>query len=101
MEIDISDHEIILNKELNDLDNLTLDFIRILDENKIKYVLVSGYIAILFGRSRSSEDIDIIAEKISKEKFLVLWNALSKHFECINNKNPKDVYKIYLSDVPR
>lgn len=98
MEIDISNHEIILNKELNDLDNLALDFIKILDGNAVKYVLVSGYIAILFGRSRSSEDIDIIAEKISKAQFLILWNALSTHFECINNKNPEDVYKIYLAD---
>lgn len=59
MEIDISDQEIILNKELNDLDNLALDFIKILDGKAVKYVLVSGYIAILFGRSRSSEDIDM------------------------------------------
>jgi hypothetical protein len=96
MELDISDHEIRLNKELNYLDSLTIDFIKILDRNGVKYVLVSGYISILFGRSRSSEDIDIIAEKIPKKKFSALWNALSKNFQCIISDNFQDAYETYL-----
>jgi len=98
MEIDFSNREIILNKVLNDLDNLALDFIKILDENAVKYVLVSGYVAILFGRSRSSEDIDVIAEKISKAQFLILWHALSSRFRCIITNNPEEAYDRYLAD---
>ncbi len=97
MELDISWSKIRLNKELNDLDNLTIDFVRILDRNRAKYVLVSGYISILFGRSRSSEDIDIIAKKISKKKFSTIWNAISKHFRCINADNLQDAYETYLA----
>lgn len=96
MELDISDKEIRLNKELNDLDNLTMDFIKILDRNRIKYVLVSGYISILFGRSRSSEDIDVIVEKISEEQFSALWKQISRNFECINADNFQDAYETHL-----
>lgn len=96
MELDISDNEIRLNKELNELDNLTIDFVKILDGNGVKYVLVSGYISILFGRSRSSEDIDIIAEKILKDRFSTLWNAVSKNFNCINADNLQDAYERHL-----
>lgn len=63
MEIKVSKNRIKLNKELNDLDTFVIDFVKILDKSKIKYVLVSGYVSILFGRSRSSEDIDIIVKK--------------------------------------
>lgn len=38
-------------------------------KNNIKYVIVSGYVAILFGRSRISEDVDLLVEHISFEKF--------------------------------
>ncbi|MGI0038162.1 MAG: hypothetical protein ACRD99_07370 [Nitrososphaera sp.] len=58
MEIDVSDDLIKLDKELNDLDRLVIDFVAILNRCKINYVLVSGYVSIHFGRSRSSEDID-------------------------------------------
>jgi hypothetical protein len=84
MEIKMSGGRIKLKKELNDLDKLVIDFTKILDRNKIKYVLVSGYVSILFGRSRSSEDVDVIAKKIFKRKFLALWKSLLKeNFHCI------------------
>jgi hypothetical protein len=66
MEIKMSRGWIKLNKELNDLDKLVIDFVKVLDRNRIKYMLVSGYVSILFGRSMSSEDVDLIVKKISK-----------------------------------
>ncbi len=39
------------NKQLTILDRLVLDFISRID---VQYVIVSGYVAILFGRSRST-----------------------------------------------
>jgi hypothetical protein len=93
----VSKASIKLVKELNDLDKLVIDFVRILDRNKIKYVLVSGYVSILFGRSRSSEDIDIIVKKIPKRKFSVLWEDLSKkNFECFVPDNFENAYDKYL-----
>jgi hypothetical protein len=63
-------------------------------------VLVSGYVSILFGRSRSSEDIDIIVQKMSKRRFSVLWKALSKkNFECIVPDNFESAYENYLTKL--
>ena len=99
MELDISGHQIKLNKELNELDNIVIDFTRILDRNKMNYVLVSGYVSILFGRSRSSEDIDLVVKKISRKKFSTLWKSLTKKdFECITTDNPTNAYENYLME---
>jgi hypothetical protein len=97
MKIQVSRSRIKLNKELNDLDKLVIDFVRILKRRKLEYVLVSGYVSILFGRSRSSEDIDIIVKKISKNRFSALWNELSKrNFECLVPDNFESAYDTYL-----
>jgi len=92
----VSKATIRLVKELNDLDKLVIDFVRILDRNKVKYVLVSGYVSILFGRSRSSEDIDIIVKKLPKRRFAVLWDDLLKYFECLVPDNFESAYDKYL-----
>ena len=44
-----------LDKELNLLDKFVLEFVRILEKH-VNYVIVSGYVAILFGRARSTEE---------------------------------------------
>jgi len=96
MEIKITKEKIEFEKELNNLDMLVFDFVRALEGFDIEYVLVSGYVSILFGRSRSSEDIDIIVERIDQSLFNTLWNELSKKFECIITKDKNDAYKDYL-----
>ena len=72
MEIDYRE-KISLKKPLNELDTFVIDFISILNDMNITYVVVSGYVAILFGRNRSSEDVDLIVEKINLEQFKKLW----------------------------
>ncbi len=84
------------DKELNSLDRFVLDFVSVLDKEKVKYVIVSGYVAILFGRSRSSEDVDMFVEKMNREKFFSLWECLSCKFECLNTRDPADAYDEYL-----
>lgn len=88
--------QIELEKELNSLDKFVIDFTGILNKLKINYVIVSGYVAILFGRNRTSEDVDLLIEESNFEKFLQLWNELSKRFECLNTNNPKKAYKEFL-----
>lgn len=85
-----------MSKELNELDNLVIDFIKILNAKRVDYVLVSGYVSILFGRSRSSEDIDLIAKTIPENKFVTLWKSLSQNFDCVTTGNPKSAYERYL-----
>lgn len=98
MEIEVSNNEIRFERELNELDKLTIDFTDVLNSLDVSYVVVSGYVSILFGRSRASEDIDILIEKIDHERFLELWGLLEKrNFECINTTNANDAFASYLS----
>lgn len=94
----INNKTIKLDKELNELDKFVVNFIEILERNSMKYVIVSGYVAILFGRSRATEDIDMIVSKISKERFLSLINDLKDKFWCINCGDPDKMYSDYLSN---
>lgn len=86
-----------IDRELSDLDNFALDFIKILEKN-FDYVIVSGYVAILLGRARASEDIDIIIPKIDFPTFKSFCNDLKKNsFYCLNSEGVSTVYS-YLQD---
>jgi len=95
MEIEYEGDKITFEKELTVLDELAIDFSQILQAYEIEHVFVAGYVAILFGRSRVSEDVDIIVEKISKEKFLSLWDGLDGYY-CHNTSDPSEAYDEYL-----
>lgn len=95
MEIKYDKNRISFEKELTVLDELALDFSHILQENQINHVFVAGYVAILFGRSRVSEDVDIIVENISKKDFLSFWEGLD-NFYCHNTWDPEEAYEEYL-----
>jgi hypothetical protein len=76
----------------NILDRFTEDFCWVV-EKYAKYIVVSGFVAISTGRSRATEDIDMIIERMSKEKFIEMHNALDKEgFECMQSSNPEDVF---------
>jgi len=62
MKYDIQKKEIGLDRKLNQLDKFVLKFCNLLDKN---YVIVSGYVSILFGRSRGTEDVDLLIQKLS------------------------------------
>ncbi|MBU2100026.1 hypothetical protein KKB11_02230, partial [Candidatus Micrarchaeota archaeon] len=65
----------------------------------IDYVIISGYIAILFGRSRNTEDIDLFIEEMPFEKFKAFWIELDKQgFECIITSKVKEAYYEYLKN---
>lgn len=64
--MELSDHTLTVSRELSELDKDVLEFTRILDACKVDYVIVRGYVAILTGRSRSTEDIDVILESLSE-----------------------------------
>jgi len=87
----------IKDKKLSKLDKFVFDFLKLIEKN-VKYVVISGYVAILFGRNRSSEVIDIFIEKINFNKFNSIWNNITKDFECINTNNVKNAYDTYLSE---
>ena len=96
MEKIIRENSLIDEKQLNELDKFAIDFASILNNIKVPNVLVSGYVSILFGRSRSSEDIDIIVSKLTFDQFEKLWKLLMRDFECISSSSPKTAYFDYL-----
>jgi len=88
MEREVSDRTI--------LDEFVESFCAIVDKY-VKYIVCSGFVSIAHGRTRGTEDIDMIIEKISKDKFIELHNALiEKEFECMQSSNPKVLYGDYL-----
>ena len=67
-----------LERVTNELDHFVLKFVHIV-EKYIPYCIVSGYLAILFGRSRATEDIDMFIKKMPKESFSKMYEDLKKH----------------------
>jgi hypothetical protein len=78
------------------LDEFVVDFTKIL-KKYAKYVIVSGYVSILFGRSRATEDIDVIVEKMSKSKFYDFYSDLQKNdYWCVNIENKDEILRMLL-----
>ncbi|MBI2574361.1 hypothetical protein HYV82_00570 [Candidatus Woesearchaeota archaeon] len=86
-----------LDRILNELDKLVISFIKILEKHT-EYVIVSGYVAILFGRSRTTEDVDIIIPELPKEKLASLFDELTKSgYWFLNSSKMDDVYDLLTS----
>ncbi|MFA5296462.1 MAG: hypothetical protein WC382_13225 [Methanoregulaceae archaeon] len=69
-----------------------LDFIRVL-EQETEYVIVSVYVAILFGRSRGTEDIDILIPPRGKDAFLKLYHTLvTRGYEFLNAEDADGLF---------
>ena len=81
-----------LDKELNELDKFVFKFLKTLEKHT-KYVIVGGYIAILLGRNRGTEDIDIIIPKMSKFNFQSFYDDMIKNnFWCLNSGDVNEIY---------
>jgi len=92
MEYNKEKREILLDKELNKIDKFTFDFISII-EKYVDYVIISGYVSILLGRSRATEDVDIFIKKISKIRFIEMYKDLIENdFWCINSDNADTLF---------
>jgi hypothetical protein len=91
MEYDVLNREIKLDRELNNLDNFVIDFCSLLDN----YVVVSGYVSILFGRSRATEDVDLLIPEMNEEEFEKLWKKIYDNgFWCINTPDSKEAFRM-------
>src|SRR3990172_11157548 len=97
MEIEFSKNTITFKKKLSDLDNFVIDFVKVLNTSRIRHVIVSGYISILFGRPRITEDIDILIENVDFNKFNNLISSLRKNgFAIMNTSNTRKLYFDFL-----
>lgn len=84
-----------MKREVDDktiLDKFAEGFCQVVEKH-CKYFICSGFSAIASGRSRGTEDIDMVIEKFSKEDFLKLHRDLvRKGFECIQSQNSEEVF---------
>lgn len=86
------------DKRLNELDGIVLDFLDTLVKLRIRYVVISGYVAIFLGRSRTTEDIDLFIEKLSYKKFSEFFDRLIKKGYWIVNTDSKEEAFGFLED---
>lgn len=83
-----------LDKETNELDKFVFRFIKILEKHT-DYVIVSGYITIILGRNRGTDDVDIIIPRVDKVKLGLLYNDLIRNgYWCLNSGDIDDLYHI-------
>ena len=93
----VDERTIKLDKPLNVLDKLVLKFVKII-EKYIDYVIISGYVSLLFGRTRGTEDVDFFIREIDLETLTKLYQDLKKNgFWCLNAESNVEVYS-YLKE---
>ncbi len=93
----IAPNKIKLEKDLTELDKYVLKFVRILEKHT-EYVIISGYVSLLLGRSRNTEDVDIYLRFMDLDKFKELYaDFLSNGFNCMNVDEVEEIYS-YLKD---
>lgn len=77
---------------MNILEKFVRDFVGIV-ERHAEYIVVSGFVAISHGRSRGTEDVDIIVRRISFEKFDELNKDLAENgFKCLQSDDTEILY---------
>lgn len=85
-----------MDREISDrniLDKFTEDFCKVVD-GYAKYIVVSGFVAISHGRSRGTEDVDIMIERMSFSEFEKMHDALvGVGFECLYPLGVRDIYE--------
>ena len=83
---------IILERELNELDNFVENFLKVLKKHS-DYLIVSGFVSISTGRTRGTEDVDILFPVMNEKEFEKLFSDLIKNnFWCYQGDNSKEVY---------
>ena len=76
--IELRNGTLVVEREPNQLDELAIRFSEILDQFDIKHVYIAGYVSILAGRARSTEDVDVLIERIDEETAVELAETLDE-----------------------
>lgn len=64
--IELRGRTLVVEREPNRLDELAIGFSEVLEQFGIEYVYIAGYVSILAGRARSTEDVDVLIERIDE-----------------------------------
>jgi len=65
--VELREGTLVVGRERNQLDELALSFSSILEGFGIEHVYIAGYVSILAGRARSTEDVDVLIERSENE----------------------------------
>ncbi|WP_144903928.1 hypothetical protein [Halobellus captivus] len=76
--IELRNGTLAVERELNQLDELAIAFSHVLDRFDIEHVYIAGYVSILAGRARSTEDVDVLIERIDEETAEALVETLDE-----------------------
>jgi len=98
--MEFTDDGVVIDKPPSDLDRLMLEVGGILDDVGIEYSVVSGYVAVLFGRSRATEDIDVITERFDNGTADELATRLQEAGYWGSAMPLEDVYETLAEDLP-
>ncbi|QOJ79115.1 hypothetical protein IG193_01210 [Infirmifilum lucidum] len=91
----------IAKRTLTPEDELAIDFSRICEDAPVEYVLVGGYIAILLGRARRTEDVDVVI-RADAEAFRNLVHVLATYgYRAIQGSIPDGVEVLYRDYLAR
>jgi len=84
----VEEGKIILDRELTELDCFVQEFLAVLKKHS-DYLVVSGYVSIATGRTRGTEDIDVIIPVMGLKKFESLFEGISYSFWCYQGDEAK------------
>ncbi|MBP1987538.1 hypothetical protein [Halolamina salifodinae] len=76
--IELRGGTLLVDREPNHLDELAMEFSEILYEFDIEHVYVAGYVSILAGRARSTEDVVVLIEKTDETRIERLATRLDE-----------------------
>src|SRR6266850_2353298 len=79
------------------IDRLAWDFCAVLDGAKIVYAIIGGYVAILLGRPRESEDVDLFTEPLGFDAFSALHRVVTARYDCLTPGSARRLFDDYLS----
>jgi len=82
---------------MSELDKFAFSFSRVVQRHT-RYVIVSGYVSILLGRARVSEDIDMLLPVMDEKEWEDLYSdLLEEGYYCLNAGDARNFYA-YLKD---
>ena len=89
---------LIIQRDLTELDLFVKDFLEVLKKHS-DYLIVSGFVSISTGRTRATEDVDILVPILDKKKFGKLFNELKqKEYWCYQGDFSEEVY-LYVKNM--
>lgn len=90
-----ANNELKIDKKITILDQFAFDVIDII-QKFTKYVIISGYVSIFFGRARATEDIDMFIEGMQYDSFLQMYDEFIKKGFEFTIDNASELYHYYL-----